>query len=293
MDISIICPLYNGKKYIRNLDKSLKMQKKVCLEAINYILTESEDDTEVILRELKAQYTKVSKREFSHSLTREKAAVQCRGDIIVFITQDVVIRDEYWLYNLTRDIISNKCEASFSRQVSADSGIEKYIRAKNYPEQSRIVSRKDIEKLGLMTFFFSDAASAVRADVFKQLNGYDGRNLIISEDMYLAYKIIMGGYRIKYCADSVVIHSHNFTLKQLYRRYYDTGVFFRENSYLQEYSENTSAVELTRYILKESIKNKDYKVILNIIPNFAARFIGMKAGKMYKRYEVKKYCDIE
>ncbi len=49
------------------------------------------------------------------------------------------------------------------------------------------------------------------------------------------HKLIMDGYKIKYCADSKVIHSHNFTLKQLYKRYYDTGKFLKENSYLDKY----------------------------------------------------------
>ncbi len=280
MNISIICPLYNAEKYAENLDKSLKMQKKVNLESINYILTESIDDTEVILKKLKAKYTQVSKKEFSHSLTREKAAMESKGDIIVFITQDVIIRDEFWLHNLTKNIIGGECEAAFSRQICESKGIEKYIRARNYPKESRIVSKKDINRLGLMTFFFSDASSAIRKDIFEELNGYDNKKLIISEDMYLAYKIIMNDYRIKYCADSIVIHSHKFTLKQLYRRYYDTGVFFKENSYLQKYNANGSGLALTKYVFKQSIKSRDYKTLLNIVPNFAARFIGMQMGKI-------------
>ena len=280
MNISIICPLYNAEKYVKNLDKSLRMQKKIHLESIKYVLTESVDNTESILKDLKAKYVQVSKKEFSHSLTREKAAMEAKGDIIVFITQDVIIRDECWLYNLTKDIAAKKCEAAFSRQVCESEGIERYIRPKNYPKESRIVSKEDIEKLGLMTFFFSDASSAIKKDVFVRLNGYDSKKLVISEDMYLAYKIIMNNYRIKYCADSIIIHSHNFTLKQLYKRYYDTGKFFKENSYLQRYNANRSGIALTKYVFKQSIKNRDYRTLLNIGPNFAVRFIGMQMGKI-------------
>ena len=48
----------------------------------------------------------------------------------------------------------------------------------------------------------------------------------------------MNNYKVKYCADSVVYLSHIFTLKQLYKRYYDTGIFFKENSYLDKYGTN-------------------------------------------------------
>ena len=72
--------------------------------------------------------------------------------------------------------------------------------------------------------------------VFKKLKGYDNKNLPTNEDMYIAYKLITNGYRIKYCADSIVEHSHKFTFKQLYKRYYDTGIFFKQNSYLNDYN---------------------------------------------------------
>lgn len=287
MNISVICPLYNAEQYIAGLHSSLMMQKKVEIQSINYILTESNDNTEEILKSLDINYYKIKKQDFSHSLTREKYAFMCQGDIIIFISQDIVIKDELWLFNLTKDIINGNCEASFSRQLCERAGIEKYIRQKNYPDESRIVTKKDSEKLGLMTFFFSDAASAINKDVFVKLNGYDRKDLRICEDMYIAYKLIINDFRIKYCSDSVVVHSHNYTLRQLYKRYYETGVFFKENNYLQKYKAKQSGFALAKYVLKQSIKNRDYKTLFSIIPNFAARFIGMQMGKKCKRNRLK------
>lgn len=286
MNISIIYPLYNAEKYIRGLNKSLIMQENVHIESIKYILTESKDNTEEILKELNINYKKINKEEFSHSLTREKQAMQVKGDIIVFISQDVIIKDKHWLYNLTRDIISGKCEVAFSRQICEVEGIEKYTRPKNYPEESRIVSKEDIQKHGLLTFFFSDASSAIKKDVFIKLNGYDNKDLIINEDMYFAHKLITSGYRIKYCADSVVIHSHKFTYKQLFNRYFDTGVFFAQNSYLSKYDANGSGFSLAKHVFVNAIKQKDVPVILDIIPNFVSRFMGMKLGKSYEKISI-------
>ena len=39
-------------------------------------------------------------------------------------------------------------EASFSRQICDNQSIEKYTRINNYPKESRIVSKKDTERLG-------------------------------------------------------------------------------------------------------------------------------------------------
>ena len=95
--------------------------------------------------------------------------------------------------------------------------------------------------------------------------------MIISEDMYLAYKIIINGYKIKYCADSVVTHSHEFTCKQLFNRYFDTGVFFTDNNFLSNYSSNQSGISLAKSVLFNSVKKKDFSTI------------GMQLGKKYKK----------
>ena len=278
--VDIICPLYNAEGYIENLHKSFIMQKKVKINKIRYVLTESKDNTEEYLKNNNIEYKKIKKSEFSHSLVREKEAMESVSDVVAFVTQDVVIDDELWLYNLTKDIGKDNIVAAYSRQVTKYNNIEKYTRESNYPAQSKVVSQDDISKLGLKTFFFSDASSAIDTNIFKKLNGYDGKNLPISEDMYIAYKIINNGYKIKYCSESVVYHSHNFTLKEVYDRYKLTGKFFKENSYLDNYGTNKSGGGLAKYILKRAIKDKNIKVLLRFLPDMGARFIGMKVGKM-------------
>ena len=58
MNIDIICPLYNAENEIENLHKMLLKQKMVEINEIRYILTESQDKTENILKELKIKYKK-------------------------------------------------------------------------------------------------------------------------------------------------------------------------------------------------------------------------------------------
>lgn len=279
MNVEIICPLYNAEEYIKDLNKSLKKQKNVDIKKISYILTRSNDNTEQILNELEAQYSIVEPKDFSHSLSREKVAMKSDADILVFVTQDVEIKDEFWLEKLIQPIKNKEVEASFSRQLSKYNNIEKYTRERNYPPNSYIVSEKDIEKMGLRAFFFSDAASAIKTSCFLELNGYDGKNLPTNEDMYIAYKLITNGFKIKYCSDSVVYHSHKFNLKQLYKRYFDTGKFFKSNDYLDKYGTTKTGSGLAVYILKQAIKEKNISVVLEFFPNMIVRFVGMKMGK--------------
>lgn len=280
MTIDIFCPLYNASAFITELNKSLLMQENVNINKILFLLTESSDNSESLLKTNNCTYKIIKKKDFSHSLTREKYALSSKADIICFITQDVCIEDKNWLYNLVKNIISGNADAAYSRQITKYNNIEKYTREKNYPDVSFIKSKKDIKSLGLNTFFFSDVSSAIKTEVFKKLNGYDQKNLPISEDMYIAYKLIMNGYKIAYEADSIVYHSHDFSLKQLYDRYKLTGEFFKQNSYLDEYGTNGSGATLAIYILKRAFKEKNIKVILRWPFDMAARFIGMKVGKI-------------
>lgn len=283
MKISIICPLYNAENYIEDLYFSIKKQKDVCIEEIKFILTESSDNTEDKLKNLQCNYKKISKQEFSHSLVRERAAFEAKGEILVFITQDIKIVDEYWLYHLTKDIITGKCEAAFSRQIGYEEHkVERYTREINYPAEKRIVSKDDIDRLGLMTFFFSDASSSISKEIFIKLKGYDNKNLPTNEDMYFAYKLIMNGYRIEYAADSKIIHSHDLSFKETLKRYGDIGKFFDENKYLTEYSAGERGLTVLKYIVTRSIEDKKPLIIIDAIINFAARFIGMKFIKNKK-----------
>ena len=279
MNIDIICPLYNAQAYIKKLHVSLLMQENVNINSINYALTRSNDNTQEILQKNGCNYTLVEPSDFSHSATREMMAKKCNGDIIVFISQDIIIKRKDWLFNLTKDIINGNCEAAYSRQISSKDNIEKYTREKNYGSHSFIKTKKDIHKLGLNTFFFSDASSAIDRKVFESLNYYDGKRFTSNEDQYIAHKLIMNGYRIKYCADSEVIHSHDFNLKTLYKRYHDTGDFYRAEPYMNSYGTNSAGAGMAKYILKRIIQDRNVKAALEFIPNMLARVLGMKAYK--------------
>lgn len=286
MKVTIICPLYNAEEYIEKLHENILTQKvdEGIDVNIKYVLTESKDKTEEFLKVKEVQYKKITPKEFSHSQTREHAALEiANNDIIVFISQDIKIKNKKWLSNLIMPLINSEADASFSRQLSENETIEKYIREKNYPSDSRIVSKDDIDNLGLITFFYSDASSAVKDSVYRELKGYDNKRLLINEDMYLAEKLITAGYRIKYCAESEVYHSHTFTLTELYKRYFDTGVFFRQNSQFLKYKSTESGLAIAKYAFKRALEEKNIGVLINLLPNFASRLIGSELGKRYSK----------
>ena len=69
-------------------------------------------------------------------------------------------------------------------------------------------------------------------------------------------------------------------MKQYYKRYKDTGVFFRQNRYLNKYKVNQAGGSMAKYVLKRAIQDKNWSVLIKFVPNMAVRFIGMKMGKI-------------
>lgn len=285
MKISIVCPLYNASKYIEELNSNILNQDRDGIDELEvvYILTKSKDNSNELLEKNKLNYIEIDSKDFSHSLTRENSGKKLKCDILVFISQDIIMKDNKWLINLVNPIMSGEVQATFSKQICKIENIEKYTREKNYPEESRIVSKEDIDKMGLLTFFYSDASSAVKKSVYDELKAYDNKDLIINEDMYFAHKLILAGYKIKYCSDSQIYHSHDFKLKELYKRYFDTGVFFKDNRKFKEYNSNESGLALAKYVFKRAREEKNTKVLFDILPNFGARFIGKTLGEHYNK----------
>ena len=64
MKIDIICPLYNAENFIKKLNDSILKQKKIKINKIKYILTESKDNTEEILKNIKLNIKKYQKKNF-------------------------------------------------------------------------------------------------------------------------------------------------------------------------------------------------------------------------------------
>lgn len=284
LEVDIVIPIYKGEKYIEPLISSLRMQKKITIKRIVFAITNGKDsETQYAIDYAKnnnISFFVVEKENFSHSLTRQKAIIDyCSSNIVVMISQDVKIFENDVIYNLVKPINDEECVYSYARQICSNRTIEKYIREKNYPLDSYIVSSSDVEKMQIMAFFASDACSAYNREVFILLGGYGGYDVMMGEDMLYSKIILDAGYKKKYCANAIVEHSHKYSLKQLYDRYYETGVFHSKVKVFNEYKSTDSGVKLAFYVLGKAIKRFDIPVLFRWLPDMSARYLGMKNGK--------------
>lgn len=279
--IDVVCPLYHAEKHLDGFLARLRAQKDVEIVRGVFPLTDDGSDLTAVKARLAAEgftYFTVTPEEFSHSLTRERAIRDyCVSGTVLMLSQDVVLEGDNAVATLA-GALGEGVAYAFGRQIVRRKTIEYYVRRKNYGEASFTVSAEDIPRMGLTAFFASDAFAVYDRTVFLALGGYDGIPMMMNEDMYYAKKLLEAGYRKAYVAQAVVEHSHHFTIKQLYRRYYATGVWFREHPEFSGYKTTDTGMKLALSVLGQALKHFNLPVLLRFLPDMAARYLGMKRG---------------
>ncbi len=282
--VDVFCPLYHADSYIDNLIGNLKKQEGVILDKVVFSVTESGDTSFVKEKILEAGFSffSVEEKEFSHSLTRQKAIFDyCSNDIVILISQDVVLCNTDSLYELAKNV-NEEVVYVYGKQICKKKNIEYYVRKKNYGDVTHFVCADDIDRLQLKAFFSSDAFAAYYRPLFIELNGYDNIDMMMNEDMYYSKKILETGHKKGYIATAVVEHSHKFSLKQLYNRYYQTGIWFKEHPEFDNYKTTDTGLKLAFYVLGQALKGFNIPVLFRWLPDMSARYFGLKKGRKYK-----------
>jgi rhamnosyltransferase len=206
----------------------LRSQQLVPREII-VIDSSSSDGTEDIATGLGCRLISIPREEFSHGGTRNLAVLQARGDILVFLSQDVLPVDGCFLGCLVNPIRKGDAVATYARQIPRDDAPkgEWFARLFNYPEQSEFRTLEVARRRGVKGFFFSNAASAIGKDIFENIGGFSS-DVIMNEDMQLCVRLLQAGHRVGYVAEARVFHSHDYSFGQIFRRYFDIGTFFAD-----------------------------------------------------------------
>lgn len=228
--ISLVVPTRNPGALGRTLVSALKQQD---LDPLELIVVDSGSTDGVVeeFRGIAAEVLSISASEFRHGPTRNFAASAATGSVLVFMTQDAIPLDASSLRTLVEPILRGDAEAAYARQVprSGAGPLERFTRSYNYPDTSRIITQASVPGLGIRAHFFSNSCSAVRRDVFESLGGFP-THTIMNEDMVFASRLLKRGHRLAYVSEAVIEHSHNYTILQTFRRYFDIGVVFDQAS---------------------------------------------------------------
>jgi O antigen biosynthesis rhamnosyltransferase rfbN len=187
------------------------------------------------IKGMNVQVRTIDSRDFNHGGTRQWGIELCpEANVYVFLTQDAIPADAYAIENLVAAFDDKFVGCAYGRQIAHEqSGVfGKITRAFNYPSESYVYSLEDRKKRGIKTAFLSNSFAAYRKEAMQEVRGFP-TNTILSEDMYVAAKMLLHQWRVAYVAQAVVYHSHDYTIAQEFSRYFDIGVFHAREAWIQ------------------------------------------------------------
>jgi rhamnosyltransferase len=248
--VSVVIPVLNAAAFLPELLKALFTQEPQPPREVILVDSLSTDNTrELALSDSKIRAIPIS--DFSHGRARNLGAREARGDIIVLLTQDALPAGPGWLARLLEPLADPAVAAVYSRQIPrpGTAPMERFFLLTHFPDAGPIRREKgDKLYLGFEDVFFSNVSAAIRRDAL--LTFPFDEELIMSEDQQFARDILHAGYATVYQPSSVVIHSHRYTLKHVFRRYFDSVYSLRK--IFSGHGFGTSASMGARYVLKES-----------------------------------------
>ncbi|MBJ6360264.1 glycosyltransferase family 2 protein [Paenibacillus sp. GCM10012307] len=293
--ISVLIPTYNASHDIRSLLTKLYEQDIGQNEMEIIVIDSSSTDStvEIIRHEFPKTVLEIIPNEsFDHGGTRNRLAAMATGEFLLFMTQDAIPYDLSLLSSMHKVFNDKQVAVCFARQIPKDDAgdLEIFARGFNYPETSLLKTKSKIEQLGIKTFFNSNVCSMYRKEYFNTLGGFPER-IILNEDMIFASRAIFKDLSVYYCAEARVYHSHNYTIKQQFKRYFDIGMAFKDTEELFKNISNEKEgmkmiVRQTKYLLKRKRTHLiAYALAENICKLFAYQ-LGKK-NRLFP-YQIKK-----
>ena len=286
LKIGVICPTYNAGDSWEDWIQALNNQS-VKVDDVVIIDSSSSDQTPEMAKKSGFIVKTIDKKLFNHGGTRNNAvkSLSKKVDILIFLTQDAVLNSKESIKSIITPFKDKQISAVCGRQIphrNADP-IASHSRHYNYSAESHVNTKQDIEKNGLKTAYMSNSFAAYRLSAFNKCEGFP-EDLIFGEDMYLSAKMLLMNFKTFYCAEAVVRHSHNYSLFEEFKRYFDIGVFHKNQKFLLEnfgkpHGEGLKyAISELRYCYKISI----FWMFRSMLGTLT-KFVGYKLGNNYSR----------
>lgn len=284
--VDAIIPVYHpGKEFFELLER-LSSQSYPLNKIILMNTGEAPWREEVEKKYPSCEIHLLKKEDFDHGGTRHEAAMLSEADYLLFLTQDAVPENDALVEKLLEAFSwEDGIKAAYGRQLPNAScrEIEKYTRSFNYPEQSRVKSKADLETMGIKTFFCSNVCAMYEKAAYEKQGGFI-RRTIFNEDMIYAGGLIQSGYKIAYAAEAKVIHSHNYGAAEQFHRNFDLAV--SQTDHPEIFGGIRSEKEGIRLVIgtaKHLLKVRKPWLLFPLATTSAGKILGYKLGQNYRR----------
>lgn len=257
------------------------------VKAGRYLVIDSSSTDQTVALALAAglEVITIEPEQFNHGGTRQLAAQLCaQAKFLVYMTQDAILQQADALEQLLNCMQDETVGMAFGRHIPrADAdALERHARYFTYPPQSCSRDISHIPDLGYRAAFASNVFAVYRTSALKQIGGFP-RHIILSEDSYVAARLLLAGWKTVYCAESCVEHSHAYSLGQVFKRYFDIGVFHASEQALlsaigkPDKEAGTYVRSLLHYVYHQQKTALPLAILQTMV-----RWLGFRLGKKYK-----------
>lgn len=224
--VGLIVPTLNAGRrwqdWLQRVERqSLRPTRKLVIDS------SSDDQTPALARAHGFEVVSIARRDFNHGDTRQMAGELLDDcDILVYLTQDALLASPDAVSRLVAVFSDADVALAYGRQLPhEDAGpIGAHARLFNYPATGVRKTLADVPRLGIKTAFCSNSFAAYRRSDLSAVGGF-ASNVIFGEDAHAATRLLLSGKAIQYVAEAGVYHSHDYTMVEDFRRYFDIGVF--------------------------------------------------------------------
>jgi len=281
MKTALIIPTWNAAEHWADLSASIRSQSHRPDQVI-VIDSASSDGTATLARAAGFTVMEIDRAHFSHGGSRQSAALHApEADVLIYLTQDAIPRDRNAFGHLIAAFRDPAIAAAYGRQLPARraSAIEAHARRFNYPPDSRVRSLESRGDLGFKSIFFSNAFGAYRRQALMDVGGFSP-DAQFGEDTLAIARLHLAGWKTVYVADALIEHSHGYSIRAEFHRYFDIGVFHRRERWLIEQFGAPSG-EGVRFVLSELrfLFRHDPLSIPSALIRTAAKYIAYQAGR--------------
>jgi len=266
--VSVLVLNYNGLEHLKECFDSLLNLKYQNLELI-FIDNQSQDDS---VKFMKENYKKVKiielDKNYGFAQGNNIGMAHTNGEYIALLNMDTIV-DENWITELVKvaqksektGIVGGKFYHYDNKEIVgfAGSSSDKFGNLRQFGDLKKERGLFDFE---MKAFFITGAGFLFKREVYNKIGLFDPLYFIYSEDLDLCWRAWIFGYKVVYAPKSFIYHK----IGQIFR-----GITLKKK-FLAE-----------RNLLRTLLKNYEIKNLIEILPVYIGRRIGMVLKLLIQR----------
>ncbi|SEM87139.1 rhamnosyltransferase [Pseudomonas sp. ok272] len=282
---SVIVLTLDAQVHLKALLPALAALKQAPREVL-FIDSASTDLTPAMIEAAGHRLMTIKRSDFGHGKTRNLALDVCAdSEYLVYLTQDACPQGDDWLQQLLKPFADPQVALVYGQQLPRREATdtERFAREFNYPDQPERTTQADIARLGIKAVFCSNSFAAYRRTALEAIGGFPTQ-LPLGEDMAAAARLLGKGYARVYEPAAQAVHSHDYSIREEFKRYFDIGTLIAMDRELSQARLATSGegLRFVKVEIQAALTRGQPLAILSILMRTAGKFLGYWLGERYR-----------